>query len=1856
MEHSFRTPLPDDHHEAVVVNTTVSQVRNFLYELAGGTSNYRSLHSLTAQVEHQYHGRFLVELIQNAHDALAEIPDANAIQHIGERRVGRCIKILLAPDEEPFGTLYIANDGNPFSCSNFHHLSQLGQSDKDPQKSIGNKGIGFRSVLEITDCPEIYSRNSSSSLVFDGFCFGFSQSVIQQLSQPILALLRGDDDVVLPFVEERLVDWDAQLIEKFRTTVSPKGEGWLLEQLHYLSPYLLPFPIKAANAPVNVKHFESARFATVVRLPLKSAQAKSVVLKSITDLAPATVLFLEKAGSIVLDNGAASRDIMRDALPMRESKYGGREIIIHEQKCPVRKFWLWSRIIDVAEATEFKSALSVLPGKWPELTEIVVSVSVELSDKVTPGTFSIFLPTLLETGCGAFINAPFFGDMSRTSIDFTLLYNQLVQEQAADLIINVVKTDLAGQGADHARAIIDLIGPHSSDEKLAHRWLELIQGAAQKSSTNVAQEPWYLSDRGWVSLTSICLLPEQKEALVITREALRTHARFPALISDLDTRLEIVRKLLRSNRLSGDPTQTELAESVEALAQSLWTQTSPDWNAFWSDAQMLFKGDSTSLMGKRLLLGNDQKLHSSGGESTVFFVPRQGGGDDEEVGDGSSVVNIPQTLRRYVAFLDNKIRLYDEKNARLQTPVRKFLEVKLVNRFRVEDIFASVLVPRTPRLPIGLTHHDSVLCQEIMHWGLQLMSDLIERDRGEKSIRLLKDIPVPCRGGWHKLADALFSPGWEGQLGSDTLTYLNVIDPATRWDFEAKLLLPPTHQLWHGSGEVYGDLLARAGVTNGLPLIPVSPSSWPSSFSARKGDFRLPAVGPSGIADQFWKEYVAYAQAKASPSYQGFFQYEVGDVKLLPGMGSYEQLGAEPRIAFMNIILGGMALWPRDWRTLSITKASGNPDSFRLESPLHYWLRTHRWLGTRSRQEDRYEWSRPRDRWHIPASVLAWGGARRFSHLKPWPLDLAQRFDVESLAITLQDLGMPHLDFEKPSDSTRLLDDLAAAARDADIADWNVFLGQVRDAWRGFYPSLTSPFPKLLLVSERRGRLATVEPTPAVKIFLPDASPSLMSELERFDLRVLAIAPSDAKRLAQAFQRAYGAEVQLASQLKVIPLHDGGVWNGDSQSKLADSEVDTLITLVLTVLAFGGDQPRGAGTRRFHAQLKDIRDAYVAWVTNLEVGLLENDREIIRIPVNSVWHNESKTLVLAERCREAPVLLAESMAHMIAREDLVVSIKFLFSQFSNLQPDRDEVGRALAQLNLSERQYFDVREQWRGDLGHVISMILPLVAILCPGVGVHALMEAATDEAVIAFVDTLGEPRLDPRTLLAMARRSEDKFDFGWRLYRRFADDALQLANWNAALAAIHEQKLVNQEAERQFLLHANSSKQPLKCAAAALIRRGSATQTYRKLSDAIDSIKCPADYADRFWEVTFQCVMELYATLFLGWGASQAEAYAIERSSSSDDLIARLGSVGFDVSVDPNETYRRNQERTTAALARLQEIGLAWALNHHANPEDWEDRGATYLNALANEFESEAYISQWSEDDVFKLLKKLPPDPGSDQFWHRLVEVTNFDSLIEGLGLSPKDLRNASTKLRSAKEDTQRRNRLVWVCGKPFDNSEENLKNLWCHITIGIPDGELDRLGRINVGKFERLQVMQKRSNVRTVSALRQERRPPPPPRTSKSMEELIGLSGEIHAFRMLQHTYGTPVLSASAWVSGNSRYVFPNNEYNDGLGYDFTFSVDRRTYFVEVKSTNGEDVTFTLGSSEIQRAKEQARGGRRRRREVFVILRVTKATSTEPCFQILPNPYDPRYEQLFMVDQADARVTYRRETSGENFVGHPM
>lgn len=95
----------------------------------------------------EYHGRFLVELLQNAADAWRNDPRA---EELGGSRVAVVVS------EGP--ALLVANQGAPMSPEVvIESLGHIGATTKSEGEAIGHKGIGFKSVLEVSLSPEIYS-------------------------------------------------------------------------------------------------------------------------------------------------------------------------------------------------------------------------------------------------------------------------------------------------------------------------------------------------------------------------------------------------------------------------------------------------------------------------------------------------------------------------------------------------------------------------------------------------------------------------------------------------------------------------------------------------------------------------------------------------------------------------------------------------------------------------------------------------------------------------------------------------------------------------------------------------------------------------------------------------------------------------------------------------------------------------------------------------------------------------------------------------------------------------------------------------------------------------------------------------------------------------------------------------------------------------------------------------------------------------------------------------------------------------------------------------------------------------------------------------------------------------------------------------------------------------------------------------------------------------------------------------------------------------------------------------------------------------------------------------------------------
>ena len=93
-----------------IVEHALGEVRTFIDELENGTRKYRTIASLGGQIAEAYRGRCVLELLQNAHDALPETP--------GDDPGPITFSLVTTPDP----VLLVANSGRAFERKDFKGL------------------------------------------------------------------------------------------------------------------------------------------------------------------------------------------------------------------------------------------------------------------------------------------------------------------------------------------------------------------------------------------------------------------------------------------------------------------------------------------------------------------------------------------------------------------------------------------------------------------------------------------------------------------------------------------------------------------------------------------------------------------------------------------------------------------------------------------------------------------------------------------------------------------------------------------------------------------------------------------------------------------------------------------------------------------------------------------------------------------------------------------------------------------------------------------------------------------------------------------------------------------------------------------------------------------------------------------------------------------------------------------------------------------------------------------------------------------------------------------------------------------------------------------------------------------------------------------------------------------------------------------------------------------------------------------------------------------------------------------------------------------------------------------------------
>ncbi|MEQ7127433.1 DUF3883 domain-containing protein [Actinopolymorpha sp. B11F2] len=371
-------------------------------------------------VRQQYTGRYPFELLQNANDAAGDAGTrGRAYFHLTE------------------SALIVADDGAGFGDVQVNAICSLGRSSKGPGEAVGHKGLGFKSVGEITDRPQITSALTS---------FQFNDSWARDQVSEILGPL-------------------------------PPGQK--------LPVYAIPFPVEPSDFGPDEAVVEALRvdgFATVIRLPFRDGvDCGTVEEHLLLNLQPRLLLFLPHVDH--LEVRGTSRDFSSRVF---RSQQGGAEHVQLDTDGRSEEWFIYR-----GTTTPDPTVLEPLGAAWKRLEQVRFAVAVPVDGKGQPSpkeTFPlhVYFPTDERPGLHVAVHAEWALTMDRRQVATTpeaLPFNHMLTMAVAEFLSSTVAQDLVNRTGASAAAIQTLVpaacGPvGEGGTALRMRWTDALMSAA----------------------------------------------------------------------------------------------------------------------------------------------------------------------------------------------------------------------------------------------------------------------------------------------------------------------------------------------------------------------------------------------------------------------------------------------------------------------------------------------------------------------------------------------------------------------------------------------------------------------------------------------------------------------------------------------------------------------------------------------------------------------------------------------------------------------------------------------------------------------------------------------------------------------------------------------------------------------------------------------------------------------------------------------------------------------------------------------------------------------------------------------------------------------------------------------------------------------------------------------------------------------------------------------------------------------------------------------------------------------------------------------------------------------------------
>ncbi|MGW0121450.1 sacsin N-terminal ATP-binding-like domain-containing protein [Streptomyces sp. NPDC003327] len=1717
----------------------------------------RSLKNLIEQAVRDYEHRALVELLQNAHDA-----------HHADDRDGRVL-IRLDHDEGPHGTVYVANTGRPFSRSNFDAITDVAQSDKRPEEGIGNKGIGFKSVLQLTAAPHVHSVPEPGSPDADGYRFTFADETS----------LKG------------LLDGDAELAADVAADV-----------------FHLCLPVPLDVTPATVDRFTADGYVTVLRLPLKSEEARAEAAEQLASLAagPPALLFLRRIASLTVEERRDGRSERRttarterveavlDRLTVSTVTVGdaGSYVLLDRQVSA-------DAFADAVERSVLGDHISEGWRDWQGDARVTLALPVE--DDLAEGRLYTHLPMGEQAVAPlpAHVNAPFFAKLARVDLEKTVPLNDFLLDELAVLAAETLLACSAGAVELPPTLCADLL---SWDASMSERLSRAFGRAGYEAAAAPVVPLAPGGGHAWSRLTEARLWDDRDRTLFtidrLTREAdaVLVH---PAVTGRRAARLEKALTTLvgRSPRPADDLVATWAERLAARLAEAPFR---PElWSRFYDELAGCVERHR-SLQGRRILVDDDGKLRrcntaeGSGRRAVAFFSPRADG--EEPTGTAragrSGGPRLPRSLRHRVFFVAQSIPW----KSRLGTvtskqPGRRMLEDGgLVNEYRADELLP--LVARALR-----DRPTPELAAEVLAWVFRLSRGDNPPWRDFRAMGLL----VPgADGAWIPAGRALLSAGWGGERAR---LLQELIDRAEDTSDELaalrdRLTAPPDHEAFRGGGtDAWRSFLDELGVGEGLCPEPV-PRSGLRAYGHLFKDGTPPTSSLPPATTKVWLRRLRTGRPTGLRPYTDYVSR--GPLHRLPGQDDHARLPTAAKRVYARLVAAGCATWPSETLYVTVARYNDRYDWFSLPTPVTGFLTEAAWLPVASPRE-RSEW-----RFVRPAEAWTHGeeAAPAFVPLVPSPLRRAFQA-TERASHRASDWGLERWD--TPATAARRVRELTELFRDGAVPETTMaaFRRAYEDAWADCAQAGVDPWPPgagATVVVSRGGRLESVtladDPDSGATgdpLYVEDTEArQLVQLLEQRGAALLRMRNAHGDAVAALLEQRFGPRVRRISRARVEVRADGAVFHPGSAvgEPLITPDRDWLLTLVAAVIDLRASRfrrPTTEAVRRSCATAKRVRivraDVLATVVDEIAERPGHGGRRWLAVP-----DPEHPTLLLEETGQGEDDLLQRSAAgimELLHHPELADTLRMALIDLEaagwgpGQSPDLDAIADVLGEDRVRVRE---ITATLRQPLDALLDVLVPLLAT----VDLEAARALLTDDdgpASEAELDRWLAARLtaaDHQALRAAARHPDR--DTARRAM------SLTLPAFNAAATALGLRPLRNADGiEQEFRHFVAARRRPILDALRAghleAFRSGASLAPYAENRSLAGLVPDPA-WADEH--------------LHLDTALLQAHV---------DRWLAGLDAppLGTDEGLLPVDELRlTNRPGLLDRLQRARTLVHAWEDAHDAPPSGLPG-------------DPEALVAEAAEAG---LLDFLPLDDALALRWLR--DTGRWPCAVppgltpEALGLTPGQLDRAAQQERKDRRKRQDERRHIEVDRRRMSAEEDNYHAIVEAVRSGLTEEFLGSAGDAPLVEMDRPAPRTPGAGRPGFSAAGRRGK------LSETQALAVGLAGEIAALHWLMARYDS--VDESAWVSGYRNKVLGDGLGDDSLGYDLVVERSRSSLFFEVKSSAGGEGEFVLSPTEIARARSL------RKRQRYHVLYVSHALDADlRRIHLLPNPLHPRSARFF-------------------------